>query len=578
MRAHLIPTGLFASTLVAWAATGAFSPTLRCMVIWCTIAAACVAAEIVARCEPGRAWMERWLPARDSSFTHSRRAFAGALGIVFLAAFWSWGSQVRGLNGAEGIVPVSAQIAGAKFWQAPSLCWLWPGDSSLIVQCWAGAFFSSALAAGLCPGACALACWALYLSLMAVGGPFSNFQWDALLLETAPLAALWLPWAPRPRWSAESRAQQIGRWLLMWLAFRLTLESGVVKLTWDDAAWLEHRALDFHFQTQPLPLWTSWYVHHWPPAIRGAACWVMYWIEIALPALLLLPSRWRTARHLAALTLVALQIAIAATGNYTFFNCLTIALCLPFFDDAFLRSKTPPQPRAASWTLAPAGLLAIASVWLSFDGLLDAFGGAARQRRQWEEMRAELERTQKGPEYAWWRGLRSFNGYGLFRTMTTTRPELIFEGSNDGRSWREYTFPDKPVKIYRRPALVAPHQPRLDWQLWFAALSAERGQLDGWLAPLLLGLLENTRPIVALLDSNPFPDKPPRLVRVSLYQYRFTRPDESPAPWWHRELVRVLVTTDAATLRRYLKRADRAAVSSFDRGGIWGSFCELCTR
>ncbi len=556
---HLLPTLLFASTLALWAAAGSLPPLPRCAVLWSVVAVVCAAGEILARRDATRGWAGRWLPDAGAGFTRARRVFAVALGVVFLAAFWSWGSQVRGLVGENGIVPAAAQIGGATFAQAPTLAWWLPGASGLLTQCWTGALLSIALIAGLCPGACCVACWALYLSLMTVGGPFSNFQWDALLLETAPLAAVWLPWSPRPRWAVETRAQQIGRWLVMWLAFRLLLESGVVKLTWDDEAWLNHTALDHHFQTQPLPLWTAWHVQQFTPGLRSAACWIMYWIEIALPALLLVPPRWRTTRHLAALSQIALQAGIAATGNYTYFNLLTAAVCLPFFDDAFLRWKktaptAPAGPRPLTWALAPAGVIALASVALTFDGLVDAFGGAARQQRKFEEMRAEYQRTGKAPESGWWRPLRSFNGYGLFRTMTTTRPELIFEGSADGLAWREYPFPYKPGGIYRRPALAAPHQPRLDWQLWFAALSAERGQLDGWLGPLMLGLLENKPAITALLESNPFSDAPPRYLRLSLYQYRFTRAGESLAAWWHRDFVRVLVTTDTATLRRILKK------------------------
>ena len=149
-------------------------------------------------------------------------------------------------------------------------------------------------------------------------------------------------------------------------------------------------------------------------------------------------------------------------------------------------------------------------------------------------MRAEFERTKKAPAAAWHQSLRSFNGYGLFRTMTLSRPEIILEGSADGVNWREYEFPYKAGDIDRRPALVAPFQPRLDWQMWFAALSPQHyGYL---LERLMRRALEGEPAVLALLEKNPFPSGPPRFVRLSFYDYHFTRFEDRTAAWWKREL------------------------------------------
>ena len=169
------------------------------------VAAFWAAVEIAARTSPPDAvakWIEQSLPAEKSDFTSARRWFGMALGGIFLAAFWSWGAQVRGLVGEHGLIPVSEQLdamrkAGSGFWQAPSLSWLVAGDAVLVAQCWLGALAAVAMCSGFFPGACVMLCWALYLSLISVGESFGNFQWDALLLETAPLAALWLPWRAR---------------------------------------------------------------------------------------------------------------------------------------------------------------------------------------------------------------------------------------------------------------------------------------------------------------------------------------------------------------------------------------------
>lgn len=115
---------------------------------------------------------------------------------------------------------------------------------------------------------------------------------------------------------------------------------------------------------------------------------------------------------------------------------------------------------------------------------------------------------------------RSFNSYGLFAVMTTSRPEIIVEGSNDGVTWRAYEFKYKPGDVKRRPRFVAPHQPRLDWQMWFAALGDYRH--NPWLLDFCQRLLEGSRPVLALLERNPFPQRPPRYIRAVVYDYRFT--------------------------------------------------------
>lgn len=555
-KSRLLQLAVFATTLPLWAALERIfsDPLARCIALWAVFALLWGGVEFAAR--KGKVL----LPVEKNTFTAARRVFAIAFSAIFLVAFWSWGSQVRGLVGEQGLLPVGEQLLAVQKSETfraiehPTLCWLGHSDTWLLAQCWLGAFYSIALAAGFCPGVCALVCWALYLSLMSVGGPFSNFQWDALLLETAPLAAAWLPWSLRPQWGRDSSAQKIGRWLLWWLFFRLMIQSGIVKLTWNDTTWLNYTALDFHFETQPLPLWTSWFAHQWPAWLHRAMCWVMYWIEIATPILLFAPPRWRTLRHSAALAQIALQLAIIATGNYTYFNWLTIALCLPFLDDTtpFLRrlaliAESKPAPR---WPLIPACAMAAASVALSFGGMLDAFGGAARQEREMKALRADYEHTGKAPQTEWWKFLRTFNGYGLFRTMTTARPEIILEGSDDGRVWREYEFPYKAGNLYRSPSLVAPHQPRLDWQMWFAALHPPSNAY--WLEALLRRVLESEPTVLALLEKNPFPNEPPRFVRMLYYDYHFTRAEENPVTWWKRELKGVLIP--AVSLENFRKK------------------------
>ena len=460
------------------------------------------------------------------SFTVARWVFSRALAAVFFCAFASLLPQVRGLIGARGIAPAAqflerawAQLGAGALWHVPTVCWFGAGDGMLTGLCLAGMVVSLVMAAGVAPGGCSLALWALYLSLVSVGSPFLDFQWDGLLLEVALLAALALPWRLRPQWEEGSPVPRFARWLLWWLLFRLMFESGVVKLASGDPTWRNLTALDFHFVTQPLPLWTSWFAHQAPRWMLRGVMLILFSFELLVPWLIFAPRRWR---HAGAWALISLQLVILATGNYAFFNLLTIALCALLFDDtAWPRRWRERVIPAVHWPVLPRPRLAIVGAvtalvvaLLSLPPLLAGLG----LRVGWPNPLAQL---------------RSFNGYGLFAVMTVRRPEIIVEGSNDGVIWQEYEFPWKPGAVGVRPRLAAPHQPRLDWQMWFAAL----GSWDGnpWFQSFMGRLLEGEPVVLGLLKTNPFPTRPPRYIRSLLYEYHFTRPGEG-GGWWRREL------------------------------------------
>lgn len=470
----------------------------------------------------------------DHAFSVGRRAFALAMGVVFAIAFLSLGVQLRGLFGMHGIQPVAdflkaveVQSPGAlRYWQVPTVFW-WCGgsDTALTVACWTGVAFSIMLGAGVIPGLSALLCWGLYLSFCSVGSPFLNFQWDILLLEGGLLAVMALPWRIRPDWSHETPLQRVGRWLIVWLVFRLMFESGIVKLTWGDETWIGLHALEYHFETQPIPHAIAWYAHQLPTGILSILCGLMFLVEIIVPFLFIFPRRFR---HGAAIALIALQVAILATGNFAFFNWLSIALCLPLLDDdfwparvrRFLRRADSVSPTAKpalrrKWALPTAlGLLVFAA---TAPGIVSAFN---------QSMPDPIGRLAGA--------LRSFNSYGLFRVMTTERPEIVVEGSRDGVKWEAYEFRWKPGNPDRLPGFVAPHQPRLDWQMWFAALGDINHQ--PWFVNFLVRLLQGTPEVVALMKENPFPESPPRYVRATLYRYHFTRRSDGTKAWWKREL------------------------------------------
>jgi hypothetical protein len=296
--------------------------------------------------------------------------------------------------------------------------------------------------------------------------------------------------------------------------------SGVVKLSSGDPTWHDLTALAVHYETQPLPTWIGWWAHQLPVGAQKFCCAVMFGIELGLPFLIFAPRRLR---FVAAGGFTLLMILISLTGNYTFFNLLTGALCVTLLDDAALRrgaEAAPPLPRDwRRWVAAPVAIL-----YILFSALLIT-------RMPWPRPLAMV--------YSWLAPFRSLNSYGLFAVMTPVRPELIIEGSNDATTWKAYEFNYKPGELARRPGFVAPHQPRLDWQMWFEALHtlSPRPSPSPWFLNFCGRLLHGEPAVLALLKTNPFPDAPPRYLRVRVYRYHFTDRAARAATgkWWHRE-------------------------------------------
>jgi predicted DCC family thiol-disulfide oxidoreductase YuxK len=478
-------------------------------------------------------WGERAAP---STYRIASCLFVRGIAVVYLIAFLSLWWQIGGLAGENGIAPaarfldaVGPRLEAERFTALPTIFWFGAGDAVLRGFCAAGAAIALLAAAGLLAGPGLALLWGIYLSYLNVCRPFLHFQWDILLLEAGFLAILVAPWRLRCRLPCPRAAPRPALWLVRWLLFRLMLSSGVVKLASGDSTWWDLSALEVHYETQPLPTWTAWYAHQLPSWVHAFSCAVMFLIELAVPFLFFAPRRLRLTA--CALT-IGLMALIAATGNYTFFNLLTVALCLILIDDdawpwrrrrAAVVASAPPR-RWPLWI----GVPAIATIVVL---------STAEMTRRW---RVPYEWPR--PVSAALEVLAPFhliNVYGLFADMTDSRPEIIIEGSDDGEAWLPYEFKWKPGDPARRPGFVAPHQPRLDWQMWFAALGDE--QRNPWFSNLVYRLLQGKREVLALLETNPFPDAPPRYVRAVLYDYRFSdfegrRADGS---WWRRRPLRL---------------------------------------
>ena len=402
-------------------------------------------------------------------------------------------------------------LGGSKWRLLPTIFWLDSSDAFLKVVCFLGAVCAVLVFIGKGWRIALVLCYVFYLSLVHAGQDFMSYQWDMLLLEVGFLS-IFLGW------------HEIVVPLFRWLLFRLMLLSGLAKLMSGDPTWRNLTALRYHYETQPLPTPLAWYANLLPLGVQRASVAMMFVVELLLPLLLFLPRRWRM---MAGTGMAILQITILLTGNYTFFNWLTLALCLFAMDDEALLPWIPKRiipmirpieaPRFVRPIGATAGGLVLA---LSLILMVSEIAG-----RTWRPA------TQVARAFA---PFGIANNYGLFAVMTRTRDEIIVEGSNDGSRWQAYEFSYKPGDVYRAPPVIAPLQPRLDWQMWFAALGTYRD--NPWFVNFAVRLLQGRPEVTRLLGKNPFPAAPPRFIRATIYRYWFTdwKTGRQTGAWWNR--------------------------------------------
>ncbi len=508
--------------------------------------------------------------------------FIRCIGGIFLLAFLSAAVQMPGLYGSDGISPVrlllapaQGQFGWAHMLNYPSIFWFNCSDDFLNLVPLTGAVFSLLALLGVFAGPSILVSWFLYLSIVTVGQEFMSFQWDILLLETGFLCIFLASWRPLdflytllgrqsfkktaiPFWLIENvEPSPALTWLCRWLLFRLMFQSGLCKLESGDQAWRNLTAMTYHYETQPLPTPIGWFAHQLPDQLLLLSTVLVFVLELLLPFLIFAGRR---ARLLVALGTTFLQVLILLTGNYCFFNFLTIALCLMLLDDkTFCRPKTEAATRVRSHaygTLIDIGcrfydvakssasklrLLIVVPVVtlivaLNLNRTVLTVGGAGGLS---EPLAAVAEFTQP------W---HIVSGYGLFAVMTTSRPEISIEGSLDGENWKEYVFKYKPGPLDRAPPIVAPHQPRLDWQMWFAALGSVME--NQWLVSFAEKLLNGSPDVLALLETNPFPSEKPKYIRANVYDYHMTdwKTLFKTGKWWKREYKGVYLPAVTKTL------------------------------
>ncbi|XP_045892439.1 lipase maturation factor 2a [Micropterus dolomieu] len=564
-----------------------------------------------------------------------RRMFLWCMAVIYLAAFVSLYVQIPGLYGNEGLLPARRQLrySGKPLWEqllsSPTLLWLGPSlgldtQTAMELLCLIGAALSLAatLVEALRDSLVYFCLWALYLSMYQVGQVFLYFQWDNLLLETGFLCILV---APLTLIRGSQRVRQhdgMTFWLIRWLLFRLMFASGVVKLTSRCPTWWGLTALTYHYETQCIPTSLAWFAHQLPVWWHKLSVVGTFVIEIAVPLLFFSPVR---RLRLGAFYLqVLLQVFIILSGNYNFFNLLTLTLCTSLLDDQhvhfWLRKAdkiSNNDSKLFSWLcylleLAVWALLIFGSI-VCFDLQLDTAKNSISTRTAftyhqfnqflktvtipsiwigvlsltWEIVTAMfrcacvsgfLKRFCVSVQWtvfaaataamftislvpftyiefdshaSLWPGVlkahemvdryQLVNSYGLFRRMTglSGRPEVVIEGSNDGVEWTEIEFMYKPGNLSAPPPVLMPHQPRLDWQMWFAALGAHTQA--PWFTSLMYRLLQGKRDVIELIRTDvsqyPFHQQPPAYLRAHRYRYWFTEPKADgsyPQRWWRR--------------------------------------------
>jgi hypothetical protein len=460
----------------------------------------------------------------SGEFWLTRLAFQRGLGLIYLLAFVVALNQFRPLLGERGLMPVPEFVEAVPFMRSPSLFYLWPKDAAFAAGAWIGIALSFLAVTGVADSRSqALSClvwgglWALYLSFVNVGQTFYAFGWESILLEAGFYAIFLGPRGVKPSVATI--------WLLRWLLFRVMFGAGLIKLR-GDPCWRDLTCLAYYYETQPMPNPLSWWFHWAPDWLHRLGVGVNHFAELVAPFGYFAPAPVCAAAGLAT---ILFQGLIMAGGNLSWLNLLTIVLAIPCFSDRFLSVLMPLKPPALA---APGSPLAIAV------GLLAALVGCLSLQPIGNMLSSsQIMNTAYNP-------LHLVGTYGAFGSITRRRYEIVLEGTEDAAlqpstRWKEYGFKGKPGDPARLPPQAAPYHLRLDWLMWFAAMSPYYDPYRyPWFGRLMKKLLEADPGALSLLAVDPFEGRRPRFVRARLYEYRFASPEEhrSTGRWWDRAL------------------------------------------
>ena len=456
------------------------------------------------------------------------------LGCVYAVAFLVALKQILPLIGSHGILPVDwflnrvQNILGspaAGFERLPSLFWFAHSGAVLKLAAWVGLSLSCIVIVGYANAIIMAVLWILYMSFVHVGQDWYGYGWEIQLLETGFLAVFLCPlFDGRPFTKREPPVVVI--WLFRWLIFRIMIGAALIKLR-GDACWRDLTALYYHFETQPIPGPLSRTFHFLPHWILKGGVLFNFLAELIAPWFAFYP---RIARRIAGAIMVLFQFTLIISGNLSFLNWLTIIPALACFDDG-LWAKLLPRACVNHAEAAAAAALPCPPMQRITWALAVVIGFLSIQPVANIVSSRQIMNTS-------FDSLDLVNTYGAFGSVGRERLNVVFEGTDadspdDHAVWKAYPYVALPVALDRRPPQIAPYQPRLDWQMWFAAMSTP--DQYPWTLHLVWKLLHNDPDALRLFGGNPFPEKPPRYIRAVLYRYEFARPGNSEGNWWKRE-------------------------------------------
>lgn len=474
-----------------------------------------------------------------SSYTIIASFFPRLLGLIYFFAFGAFLFQIKGLLGSKGILPISNFLSLVRenyprsyFRLVPTAFWLNSSDAALMAVIVGGTALSVLLMLGIFPWLMLILLYILYLSIVSAGQDFLSFGWEGFLLEiTINTFFLSLVSPPNP---------------MVWISinlllFRFHLQAGAVKLQSKDKNWRNLTAIGFHYQTQPLPNTIAWYIHKFPMWFHKLSTLLMFFVELILPFGIFGDEITRLCVFVG---FFGLQFFIWATGNLSYLNHMTIAFSCILIGNTYL-STIFSIPSTGNENIA---LDIFCTLGGSILTLLQVI-------RLWQHF-YPIATFQH-----WLSLLSPFHiacQYGIFAVMTTVRNEIIFEGSHDGKHWKEYDFFYKPSEIDRRPRRISPYQPRIDWQAWFLPLGYYR--YDSWFKNFIYHLLVGTPDVLALIRKNPFKEAPPKYVRTVMYEYEFSSWKEKKEKgwWWRRKWVGIF--TDPVTLKENVEEEEEEEI------------------
>lgn len=451
------------------------------------------------------------------SYTIALSLFVRLLGFIYFFAFGAFLFQIKGLIGEHGILPITRHLEWLKknypkrcYRLVPTVFWLNSSDKALMSVVALGMVLSVLLMLGVYTALILFLLYFLYLSIISAGQDFLGFGWEGFLLEIT-INAFFISLSTTPN---------IFLWISLNLVlFRFHIQAGAVKLQSQDVNWRNLKAVFYHYQSQPIPNTIAWYVHKLPMWFHKASTFLMFVIELIVPFGMLGPD-WM--RILVFAAFAGLQLMIWLTGNFSYLNHLTVVLSLILISNAYLPWFEVPIPEAVPWIIYAICFLAGISLT------------ALQLVQLWQHF---FPNTAFHRLFRMLNPFHVVNRYGIFAVMTTKRYEIIFEGSDDTITWKEYSFYHKPGEVDRRPKRISPYQPRLDWQAWFLPFSTPES--NPWVENLIYHLLKGTPEVLKLIKGNPFSSHPPKYIRTVVYDYIFTTFEEKmkTGAWWNRTYV-----------------------------------------